>query len=73
MLNPGAVDTPMFGELFPSGEGTAEATKQITAMTPLGRLAYADEVACAALFLASDLSSYVAAIDPLVDGGLTAV
>ena len=63
----------MLEDLFPSGEGAAEARKQITAMTPLGRLAYTDEVTCAALFLASDLSSYVAAIDLLVDGGLTAV
>ena len=73
VLSPGAVDTPMFDDQYPSGEGAAEARKQITAMTPLGRLAYPDEIACAALFLASELSSYVAGIDLLVDGGLTAV
>ena len=73
VLSPGAVDTPMFEDQYPSGEGTAEARKQITAMTPLGRLAYPDEIACAALFLASELSSYVAGIDLAVDGGLTAV
>lgn len=63
----------MFESLLPYGEGAAEVREQITAMTPLGRLAYADEVACAALFLASDFSRHVAAIDLLVDGGLTAV
>jgi len=73
VLSPGAVDTPMFDGQFPSGEGASEARKQIVAMTPLGRLAYPDEIACAALFLASDLSSYVAGIDLPVDGGLTAV
>ncbi len=73
VLSPGAVDTPMFDDQFPSGEGTTEARKQIVAMTPLARLAYPDEIACAALFLASDLSSYVAGIDLPVDGGLTAV
>ena len=73
VLSPGAVDTPMFDDQYPSGEGAAEARRQITAMTPLGRLAYPDEIACAALFLASELSSYVAGIDLLVDGGLTAV
>ena len=73
VLSPGAVDTPMFEGQFPSKEGAAEARNQITAMTPLARLAYPDEIACAALFLASDLSSYVAGIDLLVDGGLTAV
>lgn len=73
VLSPGAVDTPMFEDQYPSGEGAAEARRQITAMTPLGRLAYPDEIACAALFLASELSSYVAGIDLAVDGGLTAV
>lgn len=73
VLSPGAVDTPMFDEQFPSREGAAEARNQIAALTPLARLAYPDEIACAALFLASGLSSYVAGIDLLVDGGLTAV
>ena len=73
VLSPGAVDTPMFDDQYPSGEGAADAIRQITAMTPLGRLAYPDEIACAALFLASELSSYVAGIDLAVDGGLTAV
>jgi len=73
VISPGAVDTPMFDSQYPSGEGAAEARKQIIAMTPLARLAYPDEIACAALFLASDLSSYVAGIDLPVDGGLTAV
>jgi NAD(P)-dependent dehydrogenase (short-subunit alcohol dehydrogenase family) len=73
VLSPGAVETPMFDGQFPSKEGAAEARNQITAMTPLARLACPDEIACAALFLASDLSSYVAGIDLLVDGGLTAV
>ena len=73
VLSPGAVDTPMFDAQFPSRKGAAEARNQIAALTPLARLAYPDEIACAALFLASGLSSYVAGIDLLVDGGLTAV
>jgi len=73
VLSPGAVDTPMFDEQFPSKAGAAEARSQITAMTPLARLARPDEIASAALFLASDQSSYVAGIDLAVDGGLTAV
>ena len=39
VLSPGAVDTPMFDGQFPSGDGVAQARKQIVAMTPLGRLA----------------------------------
>ena len=42
-------------------------------MTPLARLARPEEIASAAFFLASDLSSYVADIDLPVDGSLTAV
>ena len=73
VLSPGAVDTPMFDDQFPSKEGAAEARNQIAAMTPLARLARPEEIASAALFLASDHSSYVAGIDLPVDGGLTAV
>ncbi len=72
VLSHGAVGTPMFDNQYPSGEGADEARQQITAMTPLARLACSDKIACAALFLASDLSSYVAGIDLPVDGGLTA-
>jgi len=73
VLSPGPVDTPMFDGQFPSEESASEARKQITAMTPLARLARPEEIASAALFLASDQSSYVAGIDLPVDGGLTAV
>ena len=73
VLSPGSVDTPMSDEQFPSKDGAAEARKQNMAMTPLARLARPEEIASAALFLASDQSSYVAGIDLLVDGGLTAV
>jgi len=73
VISPGAVDTPMFDSQYPSGESAAETRNQIIAMTPLARLAQPDEIASAALFLASDLSSYIAGIDLPVDGGLTAV
>ena len=73
VLSPGTVDTPMFDGQFPSKEGAAEARKQITATIPLGRQGRPEEIAAAAVFLASDQSSYVAGIDLPVDGGLTAV
>ncbi|MBV8587376.1 MAG: SDR family oxidoreductase [Verrucomicrobia bacterium] len=73
VLSPGPVETPMFEGQFPSKEGAAEARKQITAMIPLGRPGLPEEIAAAALFLASDQSSFVAGIDLPVDGGLTAV
>jgi NAD(P)-dependent dehydrogenase (short-subunit alcohol dehydrogenase family) len=39
---------------------------------PMGRFAHAEEIANAALFLASDESSYVNATTFLVDGGISA-
>jgi NAD(P)-dependent dehydrogenase (short-subunit alcohol dehydrogenase family) len=73
VLSPGAVETPMFNDQFPSQDAAAEARKQITSLTPLNRLGRPEEIAAAALFLASDESSFVAGIDLAVDGGLTAV
>jgi NAD(P)-dependent dehydrogenase (short-subunit alcohol dehydrogenase family) len=57
----------------PVHAGRRRGQKQITSMIPLARSGLLEEVASAALFLASDLSSYGAGIDLLVDGGLTAV
>ncbi|SOE66478.1 NAD(P)-dependent dehydrogenase, short-chain alcohol dehydrogenase family [Burkholderia sp. OK233] len=73
VLSPGAVETPMFNDQYPSQDAAAEARKQITSMTPLNRLGRPEEIAAAALFLASDESSFIAGIDLPVDGGLTAV
>ena len=73
MLSPGAVETPIIDGLFPSKEMADKAKAQFAALTPLGRLGRPEEIASAALFLASDESSYIAGIDLAVDGGLTAV
>ena len=68
-LCPGPVNTPLLQELFASDP--EKAARRLTHL-PMGRFAEAREVAQAALFLASDESSYVTATTFLVDGGLTA-
>jgi NAD(P)-dependent dehydrogenase (short-subunit alcohol dehydrogenase family) len=45
----------------------------IATVTPLGRLGTADEIAAAAVFLASDDASYVTGTELFVDGGFAQV
>jgi NAD(P)-dependent dehydrogenase (short-subunit alcohol dehydrogenase family) len=67
-LCPGPVDTPLLRELYASDP--AQAARRLVHV-PMGRFAQATEIASAALFLASDDSSYVTASTFLVDGGLS--
>jgi NAD(P)-dependent dehydrogenase (short-subunit alcohol dehydrogenase family) len=68
-LCPGPVNTPLLQELFASDP--EKAARRLVHL-PMGRFAEAREIAQAALFLASDESSYVTASTFLVDGGLSA-
>ncbi len=67
-LCPGPVDTPLLRELLSDPARRARRMVHI----PPGRLAQAKEIAQAALFLASDESSYVNGATFTVDGGITA-
>lgn len=67
-LCPGPVNTPLLRELFASDP---EQARRRLVHLPLGRFAEAEEIARAALFLASDESSYVTASQFMVDGGLS--
>ncbi|MGY4649592.1 NAD(P)-dependent dehydrogenase (short-subunit alcohol dehydrogenase family) [Mycobacterium sp. URHB0021] len=68
-LVPGTTDTPGLRNLAPAGQEQALVEGQ-AAKVPMGRAAAADEIAAAALFLASDQSSYMTGAEMFVDGGL---
>jgi NAD(P)-dependent dehydrogenase (short-subunit alcohol dehydrogenase family) len=67
-LCPGPVDTPLLRELF--SKDPERAARRLVHV-PMGRFGDAAEIASAALFLASDDSSFVTAASLLVDGGIT--
>ena len=69
VLSPGAIETPILNK-----DGlTRERADAFVTRVPLGRIGTPDEVAKAAVFLASGGSSYVAGIELFVDGGAAQV
>ena len=63
VLSPGPTDTPiMYGQ-------PEDVVAKMVASIPMGRIGQADEIAKAALYLASDDSSFVSGIELFVDGG----
>jgi NAD(P)-dependent dehydrogenase (short-subunit alcohol dehydrogenase family) len=68
-LCPGPVETPLLLAIW--GDDPAAAQRRLVHI-PMGRLAQPREIVNAALFLASDESSYVNASTFVVDGGLSA-
>ena len=68
-LSPGPVETPALGKLGLSEEAMHTMQSDIAALVPLGRMGTVTELAKAALYLASDESSYTVGTELLVDGG----
>ncbi len=72
-ISPGPIDTPIFGSIFPTKDAIEQFKAQMTASVPLGRMGAPEDVADAALFLATDESRYVAGAELFVDGGMAQV
>ncbi|MGR6616814.1 SDR family NAD(P)-dependent oxidoreductase [Pseudomonas rhodesiae] len=73
VISPGPISTPGL-DLALSGTGQKDAIiDDMTGQVPLGRIGQAQEVAAAALFLASDESSFMTGSEMFVDGGFAQV
>lgn len=73
VISPGPVLTPMFDKINLPQEALGEMTAGIAQLIPLGRFGQEDEIASAAVFLASSESSYINGAEIAVDGGLAQV
>lgn len=69
-LSPGFIDTPIFDRSGMHGGDPEEFFAQLRKMIPMGRVGRPEEVADAAVFLASDEASYITGIELPVSGGL---
>jgi NAD(P)-dependent dehydrogenase (short-subunit alcohol dehydrogenase family) len=72
-LSPGVVDTPMLDSQASTSGEAAAIREGYASIIPMERLAQPEELANAALFLASDESSFMTGSDMVVDGGVSNV
>lgn len=73
-ISPGPIVTPIWTKITgATGEQLQAMEKQIASRVPLKRVGRPEEIAFAALFLASDESSFVTGVDLPVDGGTLAI
>jgi NAD(P)-dependent dehydrogenase (short-subunit alcohol dehydrogenase family) len=68
-LSPGPIDTPGLNAVATNEEEVRKFKTSLASTVPMGRLGTPDEIAKAAVFLASDDSSFITGIELFVDGG----
>jgi len=69
-LSPGSIDTPVFGKMVPE-EHLDQVKQTWIDITPIGRQGLPSDIGNAAVFLASDESSFIVGTEILSVGGLT--
>lgn len=72
-LSPGPVSTPIYGKLGMPPEALQQMADSILAQVPVQRFGTAQEIANAAVFLASDESSFAVGSELMLDGGMSAI
>ena len=70
VITPGTTDTPAFDKFVPAEEIEA-LKKHFAAEMPIGRIGQPADIGKAAVFLASDESSFMLGAELIVDGGMT--
>jgi NAD(P)-dependent dehydrogenase (short-subunit alcohol dehydrogenase family) len=71
LIHPGPIDTPMIWDSARAFPNPAQAVQEAGKATLIGRLGQPEEIAKAALFLATDESSFITGSTITVDGGIT--
>jgi len=72
-ISPGPIETPIFNAMNLTPDQVNQFKTDVVTGVPLGRMGRPEELAKAALFLASDDSSYITGIELFVDGGMAQV
>jgi len=72
VIAPGSIDTPRFRKVLDKTPGAEQFVEGLKRSIPMRRLGEADDIAAIALFLASDMSSYITGAVMPGDGGMAA-
>jgi NAD(P)-dependent dehydrogenase (short-subunit alcohol dehydrogenase family) len=70
-VTPGATKTPIWSAYAPNDAAQAELEQRLNRVIPLARWGEVDDIARAALYLASDDAAYVTGSEIVIDGGAT--
>ena len=69
VVSPGTIDTPVFNKLVPA-EHVEHVKNMWTHLIPVGRIGQPSDIGKAAVFLASDESSFIVGTEIIADGGV---